>query len=333
MAKTDDRKSFTDEQFADYLSKTFVFCLFVACCALLAYIGKFASFGLSNRQEVWGQFGDFLGGVINPVVGLLTAFLVLMSVSIQRKELKASVQEMKAANASTAKMSFEQSLFAWLANYQLLLNNVRDGTGRAGRDALVCWYEARFSGESAWARSPSVMRELEALGAATPAQGLSTLLLDPQKPEHRKVLEVLLLQAQMEFDEVWRLNRVGLDPILRTLSRLFRWIDTSSLTGPEKWHYISLVSAQLSWVEQVYMLYYVLGTAPPWFGEVVNKYSLLHGVDTHDALVVLIAGELTQRSPSSLTGALPAPKPWLLEPSAFEPEIARANLGLEQELT
>lgn len=331
MGKKEDEKTFTDEQFADYLSKTFVFCLFVACGALLAYVARFAKFGWSDSQEVWGQFGDFLGGVINPVVGLLTAFLVLMSVSIQRKELKASVQEMKAANASTSKMSFEQSLFAWLANYQTLVNGVKDEAGRTGRDALVHWYETQFSGESACLKSPAVMRGFASLGATSPGQGLAFLLLDPHKPEHRKVLDLVFLQAQIEFGNVSRANRVGLDPIFRTLSRLFRWIDTSSDSPAESWHYISLVSAQMSWIEQVYMLHYILGSAPAWFGALASKYSLLHGVDTHDALVVLISGELTARPPSSFTGLLPAPKPWPLQPSAFEPDLARANLGLEQE--
>ncbi|MGJ7490223.1 putative phage abortive infection protein [Variovorax sp. ZT4R33] len=331
MPTKEDEKTFTDEQFADYLSKTFVFALFLACGAVLAYVARFAKLGWSDSQEVWGQFGDFVGGVINPIVGLVTAFLVLMSVSIQRKELKASVQEMKAANASTSRMSFEQSLFAWLANYQLLLNNVKDGRGRTGREALVHWYESRFSGESAWLHSPEALMGLADLRVATPSEGFTQLMLEPEKLSHRTLLEQIFLEAQSEFTQISSTNRVGLDPIFRTLSRLFRWIDTSPLTTTEKWHYVSLVSAQLSWIEQVYMLYYALGSAPSWFGALANKYSLLHAVDTDDALIVMIASELTERPPLSFTGRLPAPKPWPLQRAAFEPELARANLGLEQE--
>lgn len=328
MEKKEDEKTFTDEQFADYLSKTFVFALFVACGALLAYIARFAKFGWSDSQEVWGQFGDFLGGVINPVVGLLTAFLVLMSVSIQRKELKASVQEMKAANASTSKMSFEQSLFAWLANYQSLLSDISDRQGGTGRATLNYWYSERFSGEIIALRSPSFTT---AFGYGEPSRGLSALIADPRSSHHRPIVEELFAHALSAFGSVVREHRVALEPIFRTLSRLLRWIDKSEGDPEDKWHYIALVNSQLSWIEQVYALYFILYSAPSAFGSVVNKYALLDQVDNQDPLVFLITHELTARPPRNYTDVLPEARVWPFQNTAFESDLARANLGLEQE--
>jgi hypothetical protein len=45
---------------------------------LLAYFCKFHGMP-SNKQEVWGQFGDFVGGVVNPLIGLCTIWLLIGS--------------------------------------------------------------------------------------------------------------------------------------------------------------------------------------------------------------------------------------------------------------
>lgn len=38
---------------------------------------------LSVEQEVWGQLGDFLGGVMNPLFGFITILLLLESLKYQ----------------------------------------------------------------------------------------------------------------------------------------------------------------------------------------------------------------------------------------------------------
>lgn len=46
-------------------------------------------FGTSRSSDpaTWGQFGDFLGGVINPMVGLITIVLLLATLRSQRAQL------------------------------------------------------------------------------------------------------------------------------------------------------------------------------------------------------------------------------------------------------
>lgn len=45
-------------------------------------------------QEKWGQFGDFIGGIVNPALGLVTIMLLLASLGLQRQELKLTREEM-----------------------------------------------------------------------------------------------------------------------------------------------------------------------------------------------------------------------------------------------
>lgn len=54
--------------------------------------------GLSNSREVWGQFGDFLGGTLNPILGFATVIILVLTLKTQRKELKESRKAIKDNN-------------------------------------------------------------------------------------------------------------------------------------------------------------------------------------------------------------------------------------------
>lgn len=56
---------------------------------VLVYVGKFG-FSLSTSKSDWGQFGDYLGGVVNPTVSLVTVILLYMTYTTQRSELRAA---------------------------------------------------------------------------------------------------------------------------------------------------------------------------------------------------------------------------------------------------
>lgn len=66
----------------------FVKLAFIA--VILVLIFYFANFhsGISEEQSVWGAFGDFFGGVLNPIFGLLSFIAVLATLKIQHDELK-----------------------------------------------------------------------------------------------------------------------------------------------------------------------------------------------------------------------------------------------------
>jgi hypothetical protein len=60
------------------------------------YFSKFGSLGLSNNQELWGQFGDFVGGTLNPILAFLSFMALLYTIKIQMDELKLSREELEA---------------------------------------------------------------------------------------------------------------------------------------------------------------------------------------------------------------------------------------------
>lgn len=75
--------------------------------ALVAFALYFMVFndGLSQEQDVWGQFGDFLGGMLNPVFGFLTLIALLLTIVIQNKELHNSTEEMRKSAKAAQKTS------------------------------------------------------------------------------------------------------------------------------------------------------------------------------------------------------------------------------------
>lgn len=70
---------------------------FLAVLAVLAVLGLyFYHFHVNwGDQEKFAQFGDFLGGVLNPIFSLLTVALLIGSLYFQRRELGQVVVEME----------------------------------------------------------------------------------------------------------------------------------------------------------------------------------------------------------------------------------------------
>jgi hypothetical protein len=50
--------------------------------------------GVSNDQAVWGQFGDFVGGTVNPVLGFLTIIALALTLILQNRQLSISSNEL-----------------------------------------------------------------------------------------------------------------------------------------------------------------------------------------------------------------------------------------------
>jgi large-conductance mechanosensitive channel len=50
------------------------------------YFFKF-HFQLSDNNEVWGTFGDYVGGILNPIIAAFAFYLIAKSYELQRREL------------------------------------------------------------------------------------------------------------------------------------------------------------------------------------------------------------------------------------------------------
>jgi hypothetical protein len=88
--------------------------LAVGVVVYLGFIAVYANnFNLpfSDSVGTWGQFGDFVGGAINPVVGLLTIWLLTASLKQSRQELiltRRALDDAKDSQLATEKALREQ---------------------------------------------------------------------------------------------------------------------------------------------------------------------------------------------------------------------------------
>ena len=106
-----------------------------ACIAVVLgfYIYKFNNWALSPDPAVWGQLGDFTGGLLNPLVSFATMVVVFVGVYYQRSELHATRLELK-----QSKQALKDSASAAIAHVshlkteekrrqlELVINNIRD---------------------------------------------------------------------------------------------------------------------------------------------------------------------------------------------------------------
>lgn len=59
------------------------------------YFLHFAKNGVSTDPEQWGQFGDFVGGTANPILGFLTLIALVFTITLQSRQLSVTTQELK----------------------------------------------------------------------------------------------------------------------------------------------------------------------------------------------------------------------------------------------
>ncbi|MEH1710255.1 putative phage abortive infection protein [Acinetobacter pittii] len=86
--------------------------IFLIIVVILAYLAIAANqLPISESLEKWGTFGDFFGGILNPIFGLFAFYWLTYSVRLQIKELKETREELKkAAEAQSISAQHQASI-------------------------------------------------------------------------------------------------------------------------------------------------------------------------------------------------------------------------------
>ncbi|MGB7650369.1 MAG: putative phage abortive infection protein [Gallionella sp.] len=261
----------------------FLFAVVAALGVVGIYWHYFSNLPVKADAAPWGQFGDFFGGTLNPIFGFLSVMALLAALVIQGRELRISSQELKNSalaldkqNKAIAHQSFEQTFFSWVKNYQDMLATVRHTVTQSlasldkksvyvGREALwQLWLEKiNFPKINDFA--------------------MDELAQDFSEKAEEKIIElyyskaVLDLWLQLYFD-----NEYQLDSLFRNLYRLILWIDSqdeSRINQAQKWMYVSVARAQLSWIEMVYLFYNGQTDRGLKFRRLVDKYALFDNLN------------------------------------------------------
>jgi hypothetical protein len=109
-----------------------VICILLFLTTLVIYLYKFGSFYLSGDPAVWGQFGDYIGGSLNPMIGIVTIIIVAFTFREQQKITKLEIQRSAKENtplfmASTYNASSTQTDKHYSFYLTLMRNDIQTG--------------------------------------------------------------------------------------------------------------------------------------------------------------------------------------------------------------
>lgn len=292
----------------------------IAFVAVLVYWNHFGAGDLSPKTESWGQFGDFVGGVINPAVGLLTICLIFHSIKIQRRELNNSLEELRRANEAAALMSFEQSLFAWLANYHEQIQQIEFRSFK-GRSALQEMYKSKLSPQTTIEKIgyyPPVIDDSRANSQYSHLQ------------DEGKITQLGWCKgyAIKNYKETYSEHKSHIGAPFRTIYRLIRWIDKSSISNAQKWHYCALIRSQLSWAETVFLYYNGFIPEGRKLAKYANQYALFDNIENSDGLINWSTHIFTSASDIEKPSINDYKDDWPYSISAFNSSVAKSQIGI-----
>ncbi|TAJ52577.1 MAG: hypothetical protein EPN60_02665 [Nevskiaceae bacterium] len=190
----------------------------VTLVVLVLYIVKFHA-GLSDDQDTWGQFGDYVGGLLNPIFGFISVIALLSTLLIQVRELRLSTRELrnssdalKSQHAVMARQNFESTFFQLLRLHNDIVLSIdlrQSGTTTvAGRDCFNQFTKVLYA-------------NMNKHGALTDASKL-----------------------EVAYEEFYRRYESDLGHYFRLLYNLVKFVHHSDVEN--KKFYTNLVRAQLS---------------------------------------------------------------------------------------
>jgi hypothetical protein len=231
-----------------------VVCIIVS---LYFYVSTFPG-ALLAEHDKWGQFGDYIGGILNPVFGFFGLIALLATLALQSEELKLSTIELaKSAKALQqqhdvlTQQNFENTFFQLLRRYSELVSEFRYAS-QSGRQALTLIYRNELLGNSYNRLAPDIQGDQRAVTA---------------------------------YENFYENYRHELGHYFRTLYHIFRFVDKSPLSTDKKVIYCNIVRAQLSSIELCLLFYNsIWGEGKEGFKPLIEKYGILKHTNAKDLL-------------------------------------------------
>ena len=92
----------------------------------LLNFGILLGYGVSAEVGAWGQFGDFVGGLLNPILAFLAFYWLTQSTLIQKQELSLSVKALTEAAEAQSEQARLHARAAQLNALSVLVRNAQN---------------------------------------------------------------------------------------------------------------------------------------------------------------------------------------------------------------
>lgn len=243
MVPNDNPKKEKEKVFPINLFWIEVICLFVGGAALVLFcIGRtLFDYGDMIDNEVWGHFGDFIGGVIGTLISYISVRLLVRNL---REQMKANKQqeENNTQNARVYELQQFNEMFKLLfSQYQETISNYKHSNADNGRKSMI-----------------AITNEIKRHGAS--------IKEDSYQEREKHALSI--------FDGYY-VNYHDVAPVhFRIIYRIFQLIDEAYISEEQRRDVAKIMRCQLS-EEELFLLRY--NCKSPYGAKMriyVNRYNL-----------------------------------------------------------
>lgn len=234
-------------------------------CAVLFVIIVLSFNVIVNNPAVLGPWGDFFGGVLNPLLTFLTFTGLLITIALQQTELRESRNEFKrsadaldAQNKVTERQIFESTFFQMLALHNNIVESIRittmEGSNAQGRgcfDALygefnLNYIKSRIKGKVSY----------------------------DEGDERRRI--------EKGFSDFWKYRQSNLGHYYRYMYNMVRFVYEK---GPKDETYIRLLRAQISDQELLLLFYNCLTPQGEKFKVLAEHFSIFNNMNKERLII------------------------------------------------
>lgn len=195
----------------------------------------------------WGTFGDFLGGVLDPVLTFLSFMALLFTIILQQREIHGAKEDAKvlqdqrrADRLSRERMQFENTFFQMVSIHNTIVNSIDVDRGPS---------KNQLHGRECFKHFRDEMQKFYNADATTDE----------------------LTKSLAAHDHLWRSYQKDLAHYYRYLYNIIRFINESDVN---KTRYIRILRAQLSDFELLVLFYNGLFPLAAKFKEYVEFFTL-----------------------------------------------------------
>ena len=213
----------------------------------------------ADKRDEWGAFGDYMGGILNPIFTFAGLIMLFITILMQREELSTTREmleeqknETKAANSTRDKQNdmlelqkFESSFFQMLGFYQTIVGELN-----------VINYRYRRSGKSLGSEVKKVAEEIK--GEAV----------------FKELLSQFKNSYNCDFIRFIEVNNSVIAPYYRFLFRFLKMIDQSSINQILKMDFTKTLRSVLTDYQLELLHFNCLLEGHTQFKELFTKYEM-----------------------------------------------------------
>jgi hypothetical protein len=268
--KDNDSDEPNDGSLSKYINAILVGLFIVALVYLLSIFGySYLHFPATTdpNATTWGTFGDYIGGLLNPVFSFLAFIALLFTIVLQRrelalstKELKTSAKALKEQSESLKLQNFENTFFQMLKLHNEIIQGMEIShppgshlQGYRGRGCFWKYYEKFTS-------------HYKGHGGDTPESS--------SYPDEKSLIDGA-------YNSFFKENDVSVAHYFRNLFAIIKFVDSTDLhTQDTKKGYVDILRAQLSSYELLLLFYHCLWHVErKEFKPFIDGYELLKFMD------------------------------------------------------